>query len=406
MSSAARPMTASQAPLIVHVVFRFAVGGLENGLVNLVNRLPQHAWRHAVVSLTDIDAAFAKRITRNDVELLALGKGPGHATPLYPRMYSLMRKLRPAIVHTRNLAALEAVVPAWAARVPARIHGEHGRDASDLSGTRLRYRWVRRAFRPFVTRYVALAPDLADYLRQRVGVPASRIEQIYNGVDTLRFRPPAARSAIDGCPFRPGEHWIVGTVGRMDVVKDQVNLARAFVHALHLHPDARRRLRLIMVGDGVLRPEVEAVLDAAGMRDLAWLAGEREDVVPLMQAFDTFALPSLAEGVSNTILEAMATRLPVVATHVGANAQLVEHGLSGTLVPAADSAALAQAIITYLADPALARRHGRAGRQIVEKTFSLGRMVDRYHSLYTAALQGRIRGEDLAVESAPGAPRG
>jgi glycosyltransferase involved in cell wall biosynthesis len=137
------------------------------------------------------------------------------------------------------------------------------------------------------------------------------------------------------------------------------------------------------------------------LRDLAWLPGEREDVPALMQSFDCFALPSLAEGVSNTVLEAMATQLPVVATRVGANAQLVEHGLSGTLVPASDSAALAAAIVTYFGDPALSRRHGRAGRQLAEKRFSIGRMVDRYHSLYSSALSPGVSGELLDVETAP-----
>jgi len=394
-------VTSEPPPLIVHVVFRFAIGGLENGVVNLVNRLPQHAWRHAIVALTDVDPVFAKRIARDDVQLISLHKRPGHAVPLYPRIYSLLRKLRPAIVHTRNLAALEAVVPAWAARVPARIHGEHGRDARDPAGTRLRYQWARRVFKPFVTRYVAVAPDLAQYLRDGIGVAQSRIDQIYNGVDTQRFHPSPRREALAGCPFRPGEHWIVGTVGRMDTVKDQVNLAHAFVQAVRMHPAAMRRLRLVLVGDGVLRAQLEAILGGAGLRELAWLPGEREDVPALMQSFDCFVLPSLAEGVSNTILEAMATQLPVVATRVGANAQLVEHGLSGTLVPASDSAALAAAIVAYFGDPALARRHGRAGRQLAEKRFSIGRMVDQYHSLYSSALLPGVSGELLDVETAP-----
>ncbi len=190
-------MTVNQvpAPLIVHVVYRFDVGGLENGLVNLINRLPPQSWRHAIVSLTDIDEGFAARITRNDVRYVALGKGSGHAFRLYPRLFRIFRELKPAIVHTRNLAALEASAPAWAANVPARVHGEHGRDVGDLDGSSRRYQWVRRAFRPFVTRYIALSPDLARYLGEQVGIAARRIEQIYNGVDTTRFRPPPAGKA-------------------------------------------------------------------------------------------------------------------------------------------------------------------------------------------------------------------
>jgi sugar transferase (PEP-CTERM/EpsH1 system associated) len=267
------------------------------------------------------------------------------------------------------------------------VHGEHGRDVSDLYGTRVRYQWVRRAFRPFVTRYVALGPDLESYLHHRVGIPAARIEQIYNGVDTGRFQPAhGPRTPIAGCPFREPQHWLVGTLGRMEAVKDQTNLARAFVIALRHHPAARGRMRLILVGDGPLRSQVEAILDAADARDLAWFAGEQHDVVPLLQALDCFVLPSLAEGVSNTILEAMATQLPVVATRVGANGDLVEDGVTGKLVPAADSEALACAIVGYFREPAVARRHGRAGRQVVERKFSLDRMVERYHRLYSNLL--------------------
>ena len=145
-------------PLIAHVVFRFDVGGLENGVVNLINHLPRDAYRHAVISLTDI-TDFRRRVTRNDVQFVALQKSPGHAYKLYPALYKLFREMRPAIVHTRNLAALETVVPAWAAGVPVRIHGEHGRDMLDLHGSNRKYQWVRKLYRPFVTQYIGLLAE-------------------------------------------------------------------------------------------------------------------------------------------------------------------------------------------------------------------------------------------------------
>ena len=145
------PRMSAMPPLIVHVVYRFDVGGLENGVVNLINRLPAQSWRHAVVSLTDVDPAFAARISRSNVRFIALHKAPGHAVRLYPRLVALLRELKPAIVHTRNLAALEATLPAWIAGVPARLHGEHGRDIGDLDGSNVRYQRVRRLYRPFVT---------------------------------------------------------------------------------------------------------------------------------------------------------------------------------------------------------------------------------------------------------------
>src|SRR5512135_2429218 len=157
-------------PLIVHVVYRFGLGGLENGIVNLVNRMPARRWRHAIVSLTDISTEFAARIKRADTHYDALDKRAGHLLREYPRLYRLFRELDPAVVHTRNLAALEAVVPAWAARVPVRIHGEHGWDMRDPAGKRQRYRHVRRIYRPFVNRYVALSRHLEEYLEQQVGI--------------------------------------------------------------------------------------------------------------------------------------------------------------------------------------------------------------------------------------------
>ena len=155
-------------------------------------------------------------------------------------------------------------------------------------------------------------------MQHQVGVPPRRITEICNGVDTDRFHPaPGGRARIAGCPFTDPSLWLAGTVGRMQTVKAQTLLARAFIRALQLEPALRERLRLVMVGDGPLRAEAQALLDAAGVGHLAWLPGERSDVPDVMRGLDGFVLPSLAEGISNTILEAMASGLPVIATRGG-----------------------------------------------------------------------------------------
>jgi sugar transferase (PEP-CTERM/EpsH1 system associated) len=366
-------MTSAEPPLIVHVVYSFAVGGLENGIVNLLNHLPGDRWRHAVLALTTVSADFARRLAR-PVELIEFRKPPGHLATHYPRLHALLRSLQPAVVHSRNLAALEAQVAALTAGVPGRIHGEHGWDANDPGGERRRYRVVRRLYRPFVQQYVALSRHLEAYLVERVGIRHSAVTQIYNGVDTRRFHPSpsGAREAIAGCPFTDPGLWLVGTAGRLDPVKDQVNLARAFVRAVRLDPEAKRRMRLVIAGDGTLRPRIEQALVEGGVRDLAWLAGERDDMPAILRGLDCFVLPSLGEGISNTILEAMATGLPVVATQVGGNAELVATGATGALVPAADSEALT---------------HGSAGRVRAQQDFSLDRMVAEYDRLYERVLR-------------------
>lgn len=379
-------MTAPAPPLVVHVVHRFAVGGLENGIVNLINRMSARRWRHAVVAMTEVDEAFARRIQRDDVQRISLHKPPGQGVWMYRRLWQLFRELRPAVVHTRNLGTVEFQVPAWAAGVPARVHGEHGRDADDVAGTNRRHIALRRVYRPFVQHYIALGGELAGYLRDKVGVASPRLTPICNGVDHLRFRPAPARLPIAGSPFQDPALWLVGTVGRMQAVKAQTHLAQAFVIALQRAPQLRARLRLVLVGDGPLRAECEAVLRGAGMADLAWLAGERADVPDVMRGLDCFALPSLVEGISNTILEAMASGLPVLATDVGANRELIDVGRTGLVVPAGSPEALAQGLVDLASDPGRAAAMGAAGRAAVEARFSLDAMVAAYENVYNRLL--------------------
>ena len=378
-------------PLIMHLLFSFDVGGLENGVVNLINRMPADRFRHAVVALTACADDFCKRVQRDDVQFLSLHKPPGHGIKLYPRLYRLFRTHRPAVVHTRNLAALEAIVPAWAAGVPVRVHGEHGWDVSDPHGTRRKFQVLRRAYSPFVQRYVALSGQIERYLVDRVGIPAQRVERICNGVDTERFQPGAAagRAPLAGSPFNDTDVIVVGSVGRLQAVKDQLNLVRALAVARERGGATGEKLRLAIAGDGPLRPAVEEEIRRHRLSDAVWLAGERRDVPDVMRGFDVFALPSKAEGISNTILEAMSSGLPVVATAVGGNAELVSESKTGALVPAEDPAAMADALLCYASDAALRHRHGQAGRLKVEQSFSLAGMVARYTDLYERLLRQR-----------------
>ncbi len=368
---------------IVHIIHRLGVGGLENGLVNLINRLPEDKYRHSIVCLTEADE-FRKRLRRDDVGVYEMHKRPGQDFGLYWRLYRLLRTLKPDIVHTRNLATLECQLPAWLARVPYRVHGEHGWDVFDPDGTNRKYQLLRRAFRPLIHAYVPLSRQLEDYLRLRVGVPGNKIRRICNGVDTDKFHPPPenVRSAIPGCPFQNPEAVLIGTVGRMHGVKDQVTLVKAFIRLIVRHPRYRETVRLVCVGEGPLRPECENVLERAGLRDLAWLPGARDDIDVVLRGLDVFVLPSTAEGISNTILEAMATGLPVVATAVGGNRQLVGDKVTGCLVPAGDAEALEQSLDNYLRQPILRRSHGSEGRWLAEREYSLERMVVDYRELY------------------------
>ena len=383
-------------PLVAHVLHRFDVGGLENGVVNLINRMPAERFRHAVIALTEV-GEFRRRVQRDDVTFHALHKPPGQGLKVAPKLVRLLRELKPAVVHTRNLGALEMMLPSTWAGVPVRVHGEHGWDVGDPDGRSLKCRLVRRVYRPFVHRYVALSRQIQRYLIAGVGVPPERIEQIYNGVDTRRFQPPSqGRAPIPGAPFSDPSLWLVGTVGRLQTIKDPLLLGRAFVRALELRPEAASRLRLVVAGDGPLRAALQQRLAEGGHASLTWVPGERHDVPDVMRGLDAFVLPSRAEGISNTILEAMATGLPIVATDVGGNGELLDDGVTGRLVPADDADALARALLDDLVDPTRARQRGAAAREVVQRRFSLDQMVAAYGNLYerlltTAAARGALQ---------------
>jgi len=298
------------------------------------------------------------------------------------RMARVFRALRPDIVHTRNWTCIDAILGARLAGVPHVIHGEHGREAADPTGANRLRRRVRRALAPLVSQFVTVSRDLNRWLVEDVRVPARKVRTIYNGVDTDRFAPgdrEAARRALD----IPAGWGVVGTVGRLDPVKDQAGLLRAFAVA-----SAQRPSVLLIVGDGPLRAELDALGRGLGLDDRLRLLGDRQDVAQILRALDCFVLPSVGEGISNAILEAMATALPVVATRVGGNVELVEDGETGLLVEVGQPEGLVRALECYLGDSGIARKHGAAARVRVEREFGLARMLTGYGDLYRSLVGG------------------
>ncbi|MDH3994606.1 MAG: glycosyltransferase, partial [Gammaproteobacteria bacterium] len=189
------------------------------------------------------------------------------------------------------------------------------------------------------------------------------------------------RDSIFPRGFAHHDSIVIGNVGRLEPVKDQLTLVRAFTE-LCLRRPQDTRLRLVLIGDGSLRHELESLIEQNDIQTRVWLAGSVENVPQLLQAMDVFVLPSLAEGISNTILEAMACGLPVVATRVGGNEELVVEGETGFLVSRADPGAMAETLLHYLEDDTLRDRHGAAARRRVEKNFSIHGMVNRYLEVY------------------------
>lgn len=380
----------AEAPLIAHVIYRLDYGGLENGLVNLINGMPRDRYRHAIVCLAGY-SAFRDRIARDDVAVVSVDKRPGKDLAAYGRVWRQLRRLRPAIVHTRNLGTADLQWVAMAAGVRHRVHGEHGWDAADPRGESVRGLRIRRLCRPVTERYVAVSKDIARWLQSRVGVPHGRVQQIYNGVDAERFNPVGDLPQDWPWPREPAGPLVIGTIGRLDPIKNQIGLLAAFARLTQGPGTHLRPLRLAIVGAGPEEARLREAAQTLGIAPLVWFAGARADAPELLRGFDIFALPSLNEGISNTILEAMASARAVVAARVGGNGELIEDGVTGSLYDARDADtkhtdALAGAIRRYLDDAALREAHGAAARERCLAQFAMGAMVRGYTELYDGLL--------------------
>lgn len=371
--------------LIAHVVYSFGTGGMENGMVHLFNHLPPARFRHVVICLSGF-SDFRHRITAQHVEFIDLGKRAGHDYRWMRKLYNLLEELRPDIVHTRNLNALEAqfVAALWGAK--GRVHGEHGRDVYDIDGTNWKYNLMRKMARRVVHQYIAVSRDLENWLKRTIRVREERVNQIYNGVDSGKFTPRVGeRPRVGPEGFFDRAEFVIGSVGRMAAVKDYPTLIQAFIR-LCRESEAGSGMRLVVVGDGPARAECQDLIDQAGLSSQAYFPGDRSDTADWFRAFDLFVLPSLGEGISNTILEAMAAGLPVIATEVGGNPELVVEGETGRLFEPGDEVGLANLLRSYAENRESTALAGSKARARVEASFSWPKTIVAYQTIYESIL--------------------
>ena len=401
-----RPLAALNAALapprlVAHVVNRLDCGGAADGrgLLDLIAHMPGERYRHAVLCLRD-HGMFHDDLREFGVELIDLHKRDGADPGHFLRMVRALRALRPDVVHTRNLGGLEGQLAAALAGVRLRVHGEYGRESGRESGREFgresafeaaaacrtrKPSLLRRMLRPLVGHYIAASAEQERWLIEQVGAEPSRVSHIANGVDSLEFHPrlgPHAAVGPEG--FMRDDAFVIGSVGRMDDAKNDTTLVEAFLRLISSPHAAHGRLRLLIVGDGPMRAECQAMLERAGAGHRAWLPGERLDTAQLMRAMDLMVLPALAEGSGNVLLEAMATGLPVVATSVGVHKELVQPGLTGILVPPMSPDIMAAAIADYCRIPEMGARHGARARGQVIAHHSLPAMARSYLAVYDA----------------------
>jgi sugar transferase (PEP-CTERM/EpsH1 system associated) len=364
---------------VLHVVSVLGHGGMEAGVMKLVTGCDP---ARVVADVCTLEPARAfKDMFTGDSQLHELSRKSALDLRLVRALAGIMRRRRIDVVHTHAWGTLvEGWMAARLAGVPYMVHGEHGTMETRPVNIRVqRWLWNR------VDRLLAVSAELADRMVAGVGVSAQRIQVIPNGVDLTRYGQISRATARASLSIDP-QAFITLSVGRLVRVKNYALL----LEAARTLSGAACGWQFLVAGEGPLRAELEASIEHKDSGAVVRLLGHRTDIPLLLAAADAFVLTSWSEGMSNTILEAMAAGRPVVATQVGGNPQLVVDGFTGFLVPPHNAGGLRDALMALATDAALARRMGAAGRARVEEKFSRDRMTAQYTEMYESLI-GRVQ---------------
>jgi sugar transferase (PEP-CTERM/EpsH1 system associated) len=364
---------------VLHVVDRLGVGGTEVGILKVIQGLSGYGFEHRICTIRGFDETFAR--SRGFAgQCYVAGSSKKGFQFLLPRLAKVMRDFRPHIVHSRNWGAIEAMVAARISAVPVAIHSEHGYELDMLQGLPLRRRLFRRCAYAAADAVFAVTDELRRYHSKEAWLPREKIRVLYNGVDTARFAPRSESSAEirERLGFWQGS-LVLGSVGRLTPIKDHVTLLKA----AELLAGRGLPVEVLLVGSGSELDKLrEYAASSALLAERVTFAGETADVAELLNAMDIFVLPSINEGMSNTLLEAMASGLPVVATRVGGNPELVEHERSGWLFAPRDVSGLAGILERAAQCTDLRQKLGQAARSRAVREFSLESMIQKYRDLY------------------------
>ncbi len=370
---------------LMHVLDRLDLGGTEKAVMKLVRGLEPELFEHYICALRG--AAAAQDEWASGVTVVHAGReGAAFQFNVF-RLARIMRKLRPAIVHSRNWGGIEAVVAARFAGVPVAIHSEHGYELDMAAGLPFHRRLLRHGAYRMASAVAVVTNDLRNYHAAQAWWTPEAINVVYNGVDGQEFSPqPQVRDTVRHRLGIPPNALVVGSVGRIVPLKDFMTLLKA---AEALVPETPS-LYVLLVGSGAELPRLQSYV--ANSRELAGrvvFPGAVDGVAELLNAMDIFVLPTLMEGMSNTLLEALAVGLPVVATRVGGNPEVVAEGECGYLFPPQDVPELISQLRTLSRDSRLRADFGRAARERALRHFSLEGMLRRYRDLYINLATGQ-----------------
>jgi glycosyltransferase involved in cell wall biosynthesis len=376
-------MTILPRPLAIEMVVPTLVtGGMEKMTIDLARALSARGHRVGIICL-ETEGPLSEGLDGEGIPVTVIpcsGKMP--ILRAHPRLRDHFLRHAPDVVHAHNGVWAKTALAARAAGVPAILHTAHGFEHKEP--------WFGDALRWWAGRHtdlvVAVSNPLHEHFIQKARIPENRVVTVLNGIDTSRFAPGSRSGILRGLlgigPHSP----LIGCIARLDPVKNHSLLIEAMALLVRQIPD----IRLVLVGDGPLRADVEGQVKALGLQDRVFLTGMLADTAPIYRDLDVFALPSTSEGTSISVLEAMASGTPVVATSVGGTPWLLDGGACGILVPSETPTAMADAIGELLNDPNEGSRLARAARRRVLAEFDHAAMVRTYERLYRQIARGSL----------------
>lgn len=360
---------------VVHLVPSFGCGGLEKVIVNLVNNSKHYNVRHVLISLTT-EFGLIKEFN-TPIDVYCIGKKPGKDISSHFKLFKLLKRIKPAALHTYNFGTIEYHLIAKLAGVRTTVHCDHGRGGDDPQGRNQFNNRFRRLISRFIDHYIVVSYDLFNWVVDDIGVDKNKVQLIFNGVDI-----PLPQPNLPSLNRRP---LVIATVGRLDPIKNQTMLMDAFALAKRTGLQ-QCEVKLRLIGDGPIYQELMQYRDSLPEGKDIELLGYRSDINELLQQTDIFALSSHYEAMPMTILESMALKVPVVTTDVGGIAQFISPK-QVWFVPANDKQAMADKFIALLccqqkSDIEQKNEKITEAYQLVTSTYSVDSMVAKYMELY------------------------
>lgn len=353
---------------VLHIVLGLQVGGLEKFVLDLIDKYPPGIKPFIVC----LEGKGELGQQYDHLGIIELCKGPGISLKIIRQLVTLTRYLEIDIIHTHNPSPhFYGALAGFLTRRPV-IHTKHGRNyPADNKKV-----WLNKISSFLTEKIIAVSQNAADICLDVEKIPATKVSVILNGIDTNLFRPADIESENARGSVR------IGIVARLSAEKDHQTL----LNACKLLVTQTNGFHLEIIGDGPLRDTLEKAVRAHGLDMYVSFSGMRHDVPDLLRQLDIFVLSSTTEGISLTLLEAMATELPVIATKVGGNPEVVIDGVTGFLVPPQNPDEMAKKLLLLINDKNLRRQFGEKGRMRVIAQFSIKETARKYEKLYYSVL--------------------